>query len=697
MNMNLFIEVYSDVEELGKSYRQNCDSIFGAKIAIDNVKSNVIEELEFYTHPALLGSLCENKISGIGNFAKTSNLIMLLKEVIPKTQSYKLRGFVTSFFNRTSNVLFISSICSKKGFGGQLLKYFIEFARQKSIAYIELSSTFENITFYPLYGFEHKMSCSDNEPSVTMSNELKQWLKNNKPITNDKLFREKLYRDYIQSIRNTIPNIPCKNKTILEFLNSPECYGREYLMRNCLNGKYPDIEPPNNKEQNKMEQLRLNSYKLNYPIQKFINENKLHIPTDESIKLQHEELKLTENNYEDKINQQYQTESTNIQYPIITEKDLTRHELKTLNKSYSSQPYCSIEIFKMINKQIDDIQSEKSARQQLVEEYKRNPTKELQKKIVEFVKSNDSLMKQQIMNETKNTINSDKLLNAIVTIYDNEISVLSSLSNNCFAHSDINIIHTHKLNNMYNKVIDKLMALCNYSQTSISKLNAQKWIDSHATNDMKKIAKKMIQNTTFISFNSVIKYLENVSAKIIQMAKSFDKVVLCFDYEPKVTTSWMSIILYKFIQNVVTFGTKSYFDYHSDINKNNVHKILYIQTYDIFEKESQVPLPLYESSFGDSKLLVVCPYALDTVAIPKKENKYITFSPYTICKQTKLVSNESPHSFYINNKYSICCEYKYVENSLNEMYFFGVNLDFVKTNYILCSNKIITEIDNIQF
>jgi GNAT superfamily N-acetyltransferase len=696
MNKNLFIEVYNDVEEFGKSYKQNCDSIFSPKIEIDNIKSNVIAEIEFYTHPALVGSLCHNKVYEIVSYATSSNLIMLLKEVISKTKSYKLRAVVTSFFNKSNNSLFISAICSKKGFGGMLLKYFIDFAHQKRIKYIELSSTFENITFYPLFGFEHKTSCNADEPSVTMSNKLKQWLKNNKPLTTEKLFREKLYRDYIQSIRNTMPNTPCKNKTMIEFLNSQFCYDQTYKMKKCFDENYSDVEQTTIEQQNEMEQLKLNSYKLNYPIQKFLNHNKLHRPNDESMKLQQEELNLTETTSKDEIKKQHEIESLEVQPPIITEKDLTQDEVQLLNSSYSSQPYCSIKFFKMIDEQIDDIQLEKSKRQKLVEEYKQNPTKELQEKILQIVKSNDSLMKQEIINETKNKINTDKLLNAIITIHDNEINTLSSLLNNCFQHSDVNIIPIQKFSNMYNKVIDRLMELSKYSQTSISKSIAQKWIDSHSTNNMKKIAKKMINNTSFISFSSINSYLKNVSATIIQMSKNFDKVILCLDYEPKLQTSWMAMILYKYIQSVVTLCTKSYHDYQSYLNKNYSQKILYIESYDIFEKQIYVPSPIFDE-FGESKLLVVCPYVLDNIDIPKKENKYILFSPYTICKQTKLVLDNHPHSYYINNKNLVCCEYKYLQNSFNEMYFFGVNLDFVKTNYILCNNKIITELNNIQF
>jgi hypothetical protein len=704
MNKNLFVEVYTFNKKLGKSYKQDLDSFLKKKIEIFNNRSDILEEFELYTHPAYIGGLCSGKIIINRDLLELNNLILFLKEIIPSTNSYKLRSFIISNYYENNNYVYLDRICAKKGYGSILLNYFIEFIKTKQIQYIELSSTFENITYYPLFNFSHKNSCKD-EKQIEMSNELKLWIKNNKPATINKLLKEKLFRDYLQEIRNseTGKSLECKNKNLFEYLNSKECHGQLYKMLNCLED---NVEISTKNEQEEMLKLKLQTDKLNKPIYDYLFKNNIKEPDNESIKLQENEYKLTEN--KNNFIEEYESikkELEETQNLSLNKKDLTEEELNLLNNSYTVHPYCSFEFITLLSDKKIELEEEKENIQNLINEYKENPSNELKNKLLEYISDNKTLLKHNLNIQNKDNINSNKILKKIEKIYDEDIKGIEYLLSECKKYKiDYPfIVPKVKVDKIYKKIINNLLNLYNISQTYFIEENIDKWINSH-NKIHTKIAKKFINNSTFISFKEVFEYIKDVSNYIKNIKKNYDMVVLLYPVVTKALpynyyTIWMDYILYHYMKEDIYTITKSLSSHFEKYNKDN-KKILYVKirdnllkTDDLNEDYQEIDELSNVEMFSNSKLYVITPYVTDIVnsQITENKNENIIYSKYKIIKPLKL------DKLLLHDKYSICCEYRYINNKLNNIYFNGFNLENEKTDYILCSNKIINELSNIDY
>lgn len=70
---------------------------------------------------------------------------------------------------------YIDVICSKSN-GGQLLDYFIQFAKSKGAVFVGLSSLPSVLSYYPRVGFEFRTTC-DGEPLAKLPKEITDYIK----------------------------------------------------------------------------------------------------------------------------------------------------------------------------------------------------------------------------------------------------------------------------------------------------------------------------------------------------------------------------------------------------------------------------------------------------------------------------------------------------------------------------------------
>lgn len=191
----------------------------------DTIKQRLIAEN--------IALLCKNTVSEsyVKSAVDTSTIIILLYV------AGNLCGFVLA--NETEHGgIYLDVICASQK-GGDLLRLFLMLAENYGAKYVVLSALASVLSFYPQYGFQHRMNCDMNKgPDVVMPPELIQWIKTAKP-TSDQLLEHPVFLAYLNYLRqmgysvNTDEKCKDTSKSMNNYIND-ECHRSGFEMRKCF-------------------------------------------------------------------------------------------------------------------------------------------------------------------------------------------------------------------------------------------------------------------------------------------------------------------------------------------------------------------------------------------------------------------------------------------------------------------------------
>ena len=209
----------------GSAHRLHTDSVEPIILTKDTIKQRLIAKN--------IGILCKNTVSEsyVKSAVDTSTLIVLLYV------DGILCGFVLA--NETEHEgIYLDVICASQK-GGDLLRVFLMLAEKYGAKYVALSALASVLSFYPQYGFQHRMNCDMNkEPDVVMPPELIHWIKTAKP-TSDQLLEHPVFSEYLNYLRqmgysvNTDEKCKDTSKPMKNYIND-ECYTSGFEMRKCF-------------------------------------------------------------------------------------------------------------------------------------------------------------------------------------------------------------------------------------------------------------------------------------------------------------------------------------------------------------------------------------------------------------------------------------------------------------------------------
>jgi hypothetical protein len=213
--------------ERGSAYRLHADSSVYESIVLtkDTIKQRLIAKD--------IDLLCKDTVSAsyVKSAVDTSTLIVLLYV------NRGLSGFVLA--NETEHGgIYLDVICAVQR-GGELLRVFLMLAEKYGAKYVMLSALASVLSFYPQYGFQHRMDCDMGKgPDVVMPPELIQWIKTTRP-TEEQLLEHPVFSAYLNYLREMGYSVntddECKNtsKNMKNYIED-ECHMSGFEMRKCF-------------------------------------------------------------------------------------------------------------------------------------------------------------------------------------------------------------------------------------------------------------------------------------------------------------------------------------------------------------------------------------------------------------------------------------------------------------------------------
>jgi hypothetical protein len=192
------------------------------------------EILRLSRHPSCSDFIDKKYIKDV--LAQNTILVVLYQDQDPK-------GFIIAK-PLLDGGIYLDILCAEGG--AVLLRFFIGLMERQGAAYVELNSLINVLAYYPQFGFEHRLSCKDNEKApLRMSSPLAKHLKRGKKTrrlrTYKNYYKDPAMMQFVDELhrrgftRTKYPSV-CKNRGLTsKNFQQHHCARDGFAMRKCFN------------------------------------------------------------------------------------------------------------------------------------------------------------------------------------------------------------------------------------------------------------------------------------------------------------------------------------------------------------------------------------------------------------------------------------------------------------------------------
>lgn len=200
-------------------------------------KVEIKKEIRKLSENACLGYISKGYLNNAFEY-KNNNMVMLMYTKVGDKNDYV--GFILAKSNikKKEKKIHLDVICSKKGYGGALLNFFLDYVDSEKYTSVHLDSLPHVLTYYPKFDFKHRASCDNPEVLAEMPESLKQRIKDKKPlpVTSDDTYDDDDYVKFMLDLHKKgfgKKDPPCDGKLTRKRLKEGDCGSRGYSMYRC--------------------------------------------------------------------------------------------------------------------------------------------------------------------------------------------------------------------------------------------------------------------------------------------------------------------------------------------------------------------------------------------------------------------------------------------------------------------------------
>jgi hypothetical protein len=219
----------------GISYRTSIGSVNSSqRDYFHTTKDTIVAQI----HPHV-AKLCNSYVDAgyIRNSIHENTIIVTLKK-----SDGTVSGFITSSPTQDGGH-YLDVICATEK-GRELLSHYMHLLESLNSKYVQLSALPKVLSYYPQFGFQHRMRCDSDNELLEMPKEVIAFIKQEKP-TEKELYKNRLFMKFLNTLRKfgyTVKDSEvCQDpNTRLKTFMKEGCTDQGFTMRKCFRST-PDI------------------------------------------------------------------------------------------------------------------------------------------------------------------------------------------------------------------------------------------------------------------------------------------------------------------------------------------------------------------------------------------------------------------------------------------------------------------------